>query len=51
MKIVLDTNIFISSFFWGGLPRKVFKRVIEEMDELFISKEILEEIVSVMSRP
>ena len=51
MKIVLDANIFISSFFWGGNPREVLKRVISRTDELFITKEILEEIEGVMGRP
>jgi len=50
MKIVLDANIFISSFFWGGNLRLVLERVIEGIDELFISKEILDEIESVMGR-
>jgi predicted nucleic acid-binding protein len=48
MKIVLDANIFISSFFWGGNPRAVLERVISGRDELFISKEILNEINAVM---
>jgi putative PIN family toxin of toxin-antitoxin system len=51
LKIVLDANIFVSSFLWGGNPRLVFERVVEGMDELFITKEILEEIESVMGRP
>ena len=51
MRIVLDTNIFISSFFWGGNPRKIMERVIDGKDELFICKEILQEIASVMARP
>jgi putative PIN family toxin of toxin-antitoxin system len=51
MKIVLDANIFVSSFFWGGNPRSVLKRVIAGIDELFITKEILDEIGSVMGRP
>jgi putative PIN family toxin of toxin-antitoxin system len=51
MKIVLDTNIFISSFFWGGNPRMVLERVIAGTDELFISKEILDEIYDVIRRP
>jgi uncharacterized protein len=51
MKIVLDANIFVSSFFWGGNPRLVLKRVIAGIDELFITKEILDEIESVMGRP
>jgi putative PIN family toxin of toxin-antitoxin system len=48
MKIVIDTNIFVSSFFWGGYPREVFERVINGFDELFITDEIINEITSVM---
>jgi putative PIN family toxin of toxin-antitoxin system len=51
LKIVLDANIFISSFFWGGNPWLVLKRVVEEIDELFITKEILDEVESVIRRP
>ncbi|MDR2357451.1 MAG: putative toxin-antitoxin system toxin component, PIN family [Oscillospiraceae bacterium] len=51
MKIVLDANIFISSFFWGGNPRKVLERVIAGIDVLFITKEILDEIYDVIRRP
>jgi putative PIN family toxin of toxin-antitoxin system len=51
MKLVLDTNIFISSFYWGGNPEKIIQRIIDGVDELYISKEILEEISSVMARP
>ena len=51
MKIVLDTNIFISSFFWGGNPRKILERIIDGKDKLFVCKEILQEIDSVMTRP
>ena len=50
MKIVVDTNIFVSSFFWGGNPRNIFERVINGFDELFITEEILIEIESVMNR-
>jgi putative PIN family toxin of toxin-antitoxin system len=51
MKIILDANIFVSSFFWGGNPRKVLERVIEGLDELFITGEILDEIKEVTGRP
>jgi len=37
MKLVLDTNIFISAFYWGGNSEKIINRIIEGMDELFIS--------------
>ena len=49
MKIVIGTNVFVSSFFWGGHPREVFERVINGFDELYITDEILKEIMSVMS--
>ena len=49
MKIVIDTNIFISSFFWQGNPRKVFDRVMNRLDKLYISDDILKEIFDIMS--
>jgi len=51
MRIVLDANIIISSFFWGGNPKIIVERIISGIDELFISKEILEEIEGVIRRP
>jgi putative PIN family toxin of toxin-antitoxin system len=50
MKIVIDSNIFVSSLIWGGNPRKVFDRVTNGLDELYISDEILDELMNVMSR-
>ena len=50
MKIVIDTNIFVSSFFWQGNPRKIFDRVTNGIDELFITDDIIDEIKSVMSK-
>ena len=51
MKIVLDANIFISSFFWGGNPRATVERIISGIDELYITNEILDEIEDVLKRP
>ena len=51
MKIVLDANIFVSSLFFGGNPRVVLERAVNKSDELFITKEILDEIESVIKRP
>ena len=51
MKLVLDSNIFISAFYWGGKPQQVINRVILGLDELFITNEILDEIAEVMARP
>jgi putative PIN family toxin of toxin-antitoxin system len=49
MKVVLDSNIFISSFYWAGNPRKVFERVTNGLDELYITDGILKEISLVMA--
>ena len=51
MKVVLDINIFVSSFFWGGNPRKIMERIIDGKDKLFTCKEILQETATVMLRP
>jgi len=51
MKIVLDVNIFVSSFFWRGNPRKIMERIIDGKDALFTCKEIIQETTSVMLRP
>lgn len=49
MKVIIDTNVFISSFF-GGNPRKVINLWKEEKIILCLSKEILEEYVKVLIR-
>jgi putative PIN family toxin of toxin-antitoxin system len=51
MKIVLGANIFVSSLFFGGNPRAVLERAVNKSDELFITKEILNEVESVIKRP
>ncbi|MQY75905.1 MAG: putative toxin-antitoxin system toxin component, PIN family [Clostridia bacterium] len=51
MKVVIDTNIFISSFFnKKGNPRKIINLWKEEKIQLCISSEILEEYLGVLSR-
>jgi len=51
MKLVLDTNIFVSAFYWGGNPQKIIDRIVEGADELYISNEILDEVAATMARP
>jgi len=51
MKLVLDTNIFISAFYWGGNSQKIIDRIITGLDELYVSGKILEELSEVMARP
>ena len=50
MRVVFDTNIFISArVFPGSLAEKAVVKIIER-DTLVISKSIIDEVLSVMSR-
>jgi putative PIN family toxin of toxin-antitoxin system len=43
MKIVLDTNVFISGIFFSGLPFKILKAWRDHRLRIVVSAEILEE--------
>jgi putative PIN family toxin of toxin-antitoxin system len=50
MKIVLDTNVLISAFFWNGNERKVLEKCRAKELDLLISPEILAELDAVLDR-
>ena len=43
MRIVLDTNVFISGVFFSGPPYDILKASIDERIQILISSEILQE--------
>lgn len=49
MKVVIDTNIFVSSFF-GGNPKKIIDLWKEEKITLCLSRAILDEYIDVLGR-
>ena len=50
MRVVFDTNIFISAFaIPGSQAEKAMLKIIEGVDILVISKEIISEVLSVLS--
>ena len=49
MKAVLDTNIFISAVFWGGIPEKILDSLSDGKFTLVTSDEIIEEIAEVLA--
>jgi putative PIN family toxin of toxin-antitoxin system len=51
IKAVLDSNIYISAFFFDGLQRKLLRYAAEGIYLPFISLEILQEIEAVLDRP
>lgn len=49
MKVVIDTNIFVSSFF-GGKPRKIIALWKDDKITLCLSNAILDEYIDVLRR-
>lgn len=50
MRVVFDTNIFISAFVIpGSQAENAMLKIIEEEDVLLISKDIIDEVLSVLS--
>jgi putative PIN family toxin of toxin-antitoxin system len=51
MKVVFDTNILVSALvFPGGRADIALRRIIEERDQLLISKPILDELLGILAR-
>lgn len=50
MKIVLDTNVFISAIIFGGPPETIIRLGIDKEVEIFTSPSILAEVADVLSR-
>ncbi len=51
LKVVLDTNVLISAIGWHGPPEKCLDLTVEGKVINFISKEIIEELLTVMDYP
>ncbi len=51
MKVVADTNVFISTLLFKGQPIQLLEQATRGRIDLFISHAILDEIVSVIKRP
>lgn len=48
MKIVLDTNILVSAFVFGGIPYEIIRKVVAGDLELVLSKPIIAEMIIVL---
>ncbi len=49
MKITTDTNILISAAFWNGDSNRIIEEVEKGKIELFLSKEIIKEFMTVLN--
>jgi len=50
-RIVLDTNVLISSIGWRGKPREIFESVLNNEFELVVSEKQMIEIKRVLNYP
>ena len=50
MKIVLDTNVWLSGIFWDGEASKIIEKAEKKEIQIIISEDILSEIVNVLNR-
>ncbi len=49
--VVLDTNVLISAFLFGGAPREIVEMVIAGLVDCSLSPAILDEVRGVLKRP
>lgn len=50
MRIILDTNIWLSAIFWSGEANKLINIIKVKKLELIITKKILSEIIDVLNK-
>jgi putative PIN family toxin of toxin-antitoxin system len=50
VRVVADTNVIVSAFLWGGVPRQVLDAAAAQRLELFTSRPLVAELEDVLSR-
>jgi putative PIN family toxin of toxin-antitoxin system len=50
VRIVADTNVIVSAFLWGGVPRQLLNAAVGQRVELFTSRALIAELEDVLSR-
>ena len=51
IRAVIDTNIIVSAFFWGGIPRAVLEAARAKRFQMIATDELIAELIEVISRP
>lgn len=51
MTVVIDTNVVLSAFLYGGMPKQILQMVLSGSIELASSESLLNEIRGVLHRP
>ncbi len=50
LRVVLDTNIYVSSAFWEGKPYRIVQRALNDEFSVFVSEDIIKELKRVLAR-
>ena len=50
MKIVLDTNVVLSAFFFGGFPGQLLESVVQGKAAVYATREIVEEYEAAVAK-
>lgn len=51
MKVLLDTNIWISGLLWGGNPRQIIQLALSEQIVIYSSKILIDELQATLAYP
>ena len=51
MKVLLDTNIWISGLLWGGNPRRIIQLAVAKQICLYSSKVLIDELQVTLAYP
>ena len=51
MKVLLDTNIWISGLLWGGNPRRIIQLAVSEQIVIYSSKLLIDELQATLGYP
>jgi len=50
MKVVFDTNVWLSAVFWEGEASKLVRKALSKKVEIIITRDILSEIIEILNR-
>jgi putative PIN family toxin of toxin-antitoxin system len=48
---VVDTNVLVSAFLWGGTPARIIEAVAEREVQLFTCKALVDELAATLAKP
>ncbi len=50
MRVTVDSNVVVSAFLWGGVPRRVMDYARDGAINIFTSPQLIDELRGVLSR-